>query len=120
MLYRLVITFLPRIKRLLIPWLQSKSHCFHCFAIYLPSSDGIGCHDISFKPTFSLSSFTFTSINNLAFRIRPSLYVSLCVLNYQAIFLMPVQACERKVQKILQEVFVHMYTFDDIYKQFIR
>jgi len=24
------------------------SHCFHCFPIYLPWSDGIGCHDLSF------------------------------------------------------------------------
>ena len=48
MLSRLVITFLPRSKRLLISWLQSLSavilrsrkikvsHCFHCFPIYLP------------------------------------------------------------------------------------
>ena len=47
MLSRLVITFLPRSKRLLISWLQSPSavileppkivcHCFHCFSIYLP------------------------------------------------------------------------------------
>ena len=46
MLSRLV-SFLPRSKRLLISWLQSpsavilelnkiKSHCFHCFPIYLP------------------------------------------------------------------------------------
>ena len=47
-LSRLVITFLPRSKRLLISWLQSPSavileppknkicHCFHCFPIYLP------------------------------------------------------------------------------------
>ena len=46
MLSRLVITFLPRSKRLLISWLQSPSavilepknkvcHCFHCFLIYL-------------------------------------------------------------------------------------
>ena len=48
-LSRLVITFLPRSKRLLISWLQSPSavileppknkvsHCFHCFLIiYLP------------------------------------------------------------------------------------
>ena len=41
-------------------------HCFHCFPIYLPGSDGAGCHDLSdlskcwiFKPTFSLFSFTF-------------------------------------------------------------
>ena len=47
MLSRLVITFLPRSKRLLISWLQSpsavvleprkiKSASFHCFPIYLP------------------------------------------------------------------------------------
>ena len=58
-LSRLVITFLPRSKSLLISWLQSPSavilepkkivsHCFHCFPIYLPWSDGTGCHDLSF------------------------------------------------------------------------
>ena len=48
MLPRLVITFLPRSKHLLISWLQSPSaaileppqskicHCFHCFPIYFP------------------------------------------------------------------------------------
>ena len=48
MLSRLLITFLPRSKRLLISWLQSPSavileprkiksgHCFHCFPIYFP------------------------------------------------------------------------------------
>ena len=49
MLSRLVITFLPRSKHLLISWLQSQiicsdfgaqknkvSPCFHCFPIYLP------------------------------------------------------------------------------------
>ena len=47
MLSRLVITFLPRNKHLLIPWLESPSavilepskivcHHFHCFPIYLP------------------------------------------------------------------------------------
>ena len=46
MLSRLVITFLPRSKRLSISWLQPPStviwsplekvsHCFHCFPIYL-------------------------------------------------------------------------------------
>ena len=59
MLSRLVITFLPRSKCLLISWLQSPSavilspqnkvsHCFHCFPIYLPWSDGTGCHDLHF------------------------------------------------------------------------
>ena len=59
MLSRLVITFLPKNKHLLISWLQSPSavilepqkivrHCFHCFPIYLPWSDGTGCHNLSF------------------------------------------------------------------------
>ena len=65
MLSRLVITFLPRSKCLLISCLQSPSavilelllpspkkhkvcHCFHCFPIYLPWSDGTRCHDLSF------------------------------------------------------------------------
>ena len=47
MLSRFVISFLPRSKRLVISWLQSRSavilepkkikcHCFHCFSINLP------------------------------------------------------------------------------------
>ena len=60
MLSRLVIAFLPRSKCLFISWLQSPSavileppknkvcHCFHYFPIYLPWSDGTGCHDLSF------------------------------------------------------------------------
>ena len=59
MLSRFVIAFLPRSKCLLISWLQSPSaviwepknkfsHCFHCFPIYLPWSDGTGCHDLHF------------------------------------------------------------------------
>ena len=59
MLSRLVISFGPRSKHLLISWLQSPSavileppqnkvsHCFHCFPIYLPWSDGTGCYDLS-------------------------------------------------------------------------
>ena len=60
MLSRLVIAFLPRNKHLLISQLQSSSavilepkenefcHCFHCFPIYMPRSDGTICHDLSF------------------------------------------------------------------------
>ena len=60
MLSRLIIAFLPRSKHLLISWLQSLSavisgaqenevcHCFHCFPIYLPWSDGTSCHELSF------------------------------------------------------------------------
>ena len=60
MLSGLAMTFLPRSKRLLISWLQSPSaaildppknkvcHCFHCFPIYLPWSDGTRWLDLSF------------------------------------------------------------------------
>ena len=59
MLSRLVITFLPRSKHLLISWLQSpsavilepkkvKSATASSFSLYLPWSDGTGCHDFSF------------------------------------------------------------------------
>ena len=74
-LSRLVITFLTRSKHLLISWLQSpsavileppkiKSDSFYCFPVYLPWSDGTDAMIfvfwmLSFKPTFSLSSFTF-------------------------------------------------------------
>ena len=76
MLSRLVITFLPKSKHLLISWLQSPPavifgapqnkvwHCFHCLPIYYPWSDGpvamiLVFWMLSFKPTFSLSSCTF-------------------------------------------------------------
>ena len=60
MLSRLVIAFLPKSKHLLISWLQSpsgmileppkiKSLAISIVApIYLPRSDGTGCHDLSF------------------------------------------------------------------------
>ena len=59
MLSMFVLAFLPRSKCLLMSWLQSPStvileppknslHCFHCFPIYLPWSDGTGCHDLHF------------------------------------------------------------------------
>ena len=53
------IAFLPRSKHLLISRLQSPSavilepkktvcHCFHCFPVYLPWSDGTRKHDLRF------------------------------------------------------------------------
>ena len=61
MLSRLAIALLLRSKCLLISWLQTPSalilehhpkkrvcHCFHCFPICLPWSDGTRCHDLSF------------------------------------------------------------------------
>ena len=59
MLSRLVIAFFLRSKHLLISQLKpicsdfgaqkdKVSHCFHCFPIYSPWSDGTRCHDLSF------------------------------------------------------------------------
>ena len=61
MLSRLVVTFLPRSKSLLISWLKSPSavileappqnkvcHCFHCVPTYLPWTDGARCHYLRF------------------------------------------------------------------------
>ena len=71
------ITFLPRSKRLLISWLQSTSavildppknkisHCFHCFPIYLPWSDGTGCNDLHFLNVRALSQLFHSSFTLL-------------------------------------------------------
>ena len=59
MLSRLVITFLPRSKRLNFMAAvticsdfgapkNKVCHCFHCFPIYFPLSDGTRCHDLRF------------------------------------------------------------------------
>ena len=76
MLSRLVITFLSRNKRLLIPWLQSPSAVILepkkiksdtlstispaiCYEVMGPDAMILVFWMLSFKPTFSLSSFTF-------------------------------------------------------------
>ena len=66
MLFRLIIAFLPRSKRLLISRLQSPSavilepkkinlSLFPLFFTYLPWSDGNGCHDLRFFEGWVLS-----------------------------------------------------------------
>ena len=101
---RLVIAFLPRSKHLWISWLQSPSalllepqknkvcHCFHCFLICLPWSNGTRWHDfifwmLSFKPGLSLSSFTFikrifSSSPLSAIRVVSSAYLRLVILQF--------------------------------------
>ena len=102
LLPRLVTAFLPRSKHLLISWLQSPSavileppkivyHCFHCFPIYMPWSDGTGCHDLgflNFKPTVSLTFLTF-----LKRRFTSLLSAILCAfINYDFATLYTVEA----------------------------
>ena len=118
MLPRLVITFLPRSRRLLISWLQSPSavildppqnkvwYCFYCFPIYLPWSYGTRCHDLSFlniefKPTFSLFSFTKRLFGSSFSAIRvvsstylrlllflPTIFIPACVSSSPAFLMM--------------------------------
>ena len=65
------------------------SHCFHCFPIYFPWSYGTICHilvvwTLSFKPVFSLASFTlikrlFSSSSHSAIRVVSSVYLRLLI-----------------------------------------
>ena len=79
---------------ILEPQKNKVSHCFHCFPIYFPWSDGTRCHDLSilnvysesilsFKPTFSLSTFTFIKslFSSLlsAIRVVSSAYLRLLI-----------------------------------------
>ena len=71
-------------------------HCFHCFPIYLPWSDGTRGHDLSFlnvklQANFSFSSFTF--IKRLfspsllsAIRVVSSAYLSYWYFSWQSWF----------------------------------
>ena len=100
-LSRLVIAFLSRNKHLLNFMVavticsdfgtpkNKVCHCFYCFLIYLPWSDRTECHDLvfctlSFKPTFSCSSFTFikslfSSSSLSAIRVVSSAYLRLLI-----------------------------------------
>ena len=130
MLFRLVITFLPRSNSLLISWLQSPSavilespkikvcNCFHCFPIYLPWSDKTGCHGLSFlnvefKLTFSISSFTFIkrlfcSSSISAIRVMSSAYLRLLI--FLPAVLLPARASSNPA-------FLMMYSENKLNKQ---
>ena len=101
MLSRLVIAFLPRSKHLLISWLQSPSAVILEPKNMKSATVSIGspsiCHEVmgpdvmilvfwmlSFKPTFSLSSFTFikrcfSSSSLSAIRVVSSAYLRLLI-----------------------------------------
>ena len=96
MLSRLVTTFLPRSKRLLISWLQSPSAVileppkiksdivftvspFISHEVMGPDAMILVFWMLSFKPTFSLSSFTFITFTLSAIRVVPSAYLRLLI-----------------------------------------
>ena len=132
MLSRLVIAFLPRSKRLLLSWLHSHSpsaailepkkikvcHCFHYFPIYLHEVIGSDTMIfvfwmLSFKPAFSLSSFTFIkrlfrSYSLSAIRVVSSAYLRLLI--FLLAILIP--ACES-----FRPAFLMMYSAYKLNKQ---
>ena len=101
MLSRLVITFLPRSKGLLISWLQSPSAVIWepqkiksanvstvsssiCHEVLGPDAMILVFWMLSFKPTFSLYSFTFikrlfSSSSLSAIRVASSAYLRLLI-----------------------------------------
>ena len=108
MLLRLVITFLPRSKHLLISWLQSPSTVIldppKIKSITVSTVSPSICHEVmgldamilvfwmvSFKPTFSISSFTFikrlfSSSSLFATRVVLSAYLRLLIFWYILIY----------------------------------
>ena len=93
---RLVITFLPRSKRLLISWLQSPSAVILepkniksvtvspsiCHEVMGPDAMILVFWMLSFKPTFALSSYTFIkrfSSSLSAIRVVSSAYLRLLI-----------------------------------------
>ena len=94
MLPRLVIPFLPRSKCLLISWppvticsdfrapKNKVCHCFHCFPIYLPWSDGTRCHNLHL---FECWVFSQLFHSPLSLSSRGSL-VPLCFLPFGSVF----------------------------------
>ena len=101
MLSKLVMTFLPRSKRLLISWLQSPSAVILepkkiksatvstvspsiCHEVMGPDAMIFVCWMLSFKPAFSLSAVTFikrlfSSFSLFAIRVVSSAYLRLLI-----------------------------------------
>ena len=128
MLSRLVIAFLPRSKYLLISWLQSPSavileskkivcHCFVspsiCHEVMGPDAMILVFWMLSFKPIFSLSSFTFikrlfSSSSLSAIRVVSSAYLRLFL--FLPAILIPAYASS-------SPAFLMMYSACKLYKQ---
>ena len=129
MLFRLVITFLPRNKYLLISWLQPQTAVIveppKIKSATVSTVSPSICHEamgpdamilvfwmLSFKPTFSLSSFPFIkrlfSCSFLAIRVVSSAYLSLLI--FLPAILIPAYASS-------SPAFLMMYTVYKLKKQ---
>ena len=94
-----------------------KIKVWHCFPIYFPWSDGTGCQDLrfrmlSFKPTFSLSSFTFikrlfSSSSLSAIRVVSSAYLRLLI--FLPAILIPACASSSPAFLVMYSGWLHPY-----------
>ena len=99
-------------------------HCFHCFPIYLPWSDRIGCHDLHFS--FLFSSFTlikrlFSSSSLSA--IRVVLSANLRLLIFLPAILIPTYALSNPAFHLMYSVYklnsrVTIYSLEVLLSQF--
>ena len=88
-------------------------HCFHCFPIYVPWSDGAMIFVfwmLSFKPTFSLSSFTFikrlfSSSSLSAIRVVSSAYLRYWYFSQQSWFQLVLTVVQNKILYPLNNLF---------------
>ena len=102
---------------------KTVCHCFHCFPIYLPWSDGTRCMILvfwmlSFKPTFSLSSFTFikrlfSSSLLSAIRVVSSAYLRLLIFLLEIL----IRACASSNLAFLMIYFAFMLNKQGDYMQ---
>ena len=93
MLSRLVIIFLPKSKQVSFNFMAASticsdfgaqknkvSHCFHCFPIYLPWTDGTGCHLVSAcHSPFIFIKRLFSSSSLSVIRVVSSAYLRLLI-----------------------------------------
>ena len=130
MLSRLVVTFLPRSKLLLISWLQSPSAVILepqktksatvfssiCHEVMGPDAMILVFWMLSFKPTFSLSSFTFIkrlfSSSLSAIRVVSSVYMRLLI--FLRAILIPVCASSSPVFLIMYSAYTLNQQGDNI------
>ena len=133
LLSRLVITFLPRGKRLLISWLQSPSAVIleppkiksaTAFPIYLPWSDGTECHDLSFlnvelsanfSPSFTWIKRLFSSSRS-AIRVVSSAYLRLLIL----LLTILIPACASSSPAVRLGVCRNIHKMNDKWIMFIK
>ena len=129
MLSRLVIAFVPRTKHVLISWLQSPSAVIleppqmksltvsivspsFCHVVMRPEAKTLVFWMLSFKPSFSLSSFTFlkrlfSSSSLSSIRVVSSAYMRLLI--FLLAILIPACASSSLAFCLMYSVYIYIY-----------